>query len=250
MLNTTQPPLDDARVRQALEYAVNQEELAKILFRGALTPARTLLAPGTLGHDSSAASSYRTDPARAGELLDAAGWRLRADGIRARHGHRLEIPINVVSASIQTLPTKVAELVQAQLAELGIRLQIRQTDTAAIFALLRQAGQHMMLGWRAGSDPDVIRPLFHSSFFGKSPVARIRFKDEQLDQLLVRGAQELDRPRRQAIYAEIQRIVLGNALIVPLWNRQVFVGARSTVRDLAVDGRGALSLYDAWLASP
>jgi hypothetical protein len=63
----------------------------------------------------------------------------------------------------------------------------------------------MVLGWRGGSDPEVVRPLFHSSFFGKSPVARIRFKDEPLDQLLVQGARELDRARRQAIYREVQQ---------------------------------------------
>jgi peptide/nickel transport system substrate-binding protein len=250
MINTTQPPLDDVRVRQALEYAVNQEELSKVLFRGALTPARTPLSPGTLGHDQSLTTFYRTDPARARALLEAAGWRLRPDGIRTRNGHRLEVAINIVSASIQTLPAKVAEVVQAQLGEVGVLLNIKQTDTAALFAILRQASQQMILGSRAGSDPDVIRPLFHSSFFGKSPVARIRFKDEQLDQLLVRGAQELDRTRRQAIYGEIQRIVLKNALVVPLWNRYAFVGARSTVRDVSLDARGALSLYDAWLASP
>ena len=249
MINTTQPPLDDVRVRQALEYAVNQEELATILFRGVLTPARAPLAPGTLGYDPSLTTFYRTDPARARALLEAAGWRLRPDGIRARNGNRLEVSINIVSASIQTLPTKVAELVQAQLGDVGVLLNIKQMDTAAIFAVLRQASQQMALGWRAGSDPDVMRPLFHSSFFGKSPVARIRFKDDQLDQLLVQGAQELDRARRQTIYEEIQRIVLRHALVVPLWNRHALVGARSTVRDVGLDARGALSLYDAWLAS-
>ncbi len=250
MINTTQPPLDDLRVRQALQYAVNQAEMSTILFRGMLTPARAPLAPGTLGYEEGITAFYRTDPARARALLEAAGWTLRPDGIRARNGSRLEVSITIVSPSIQTLPTKVAELLQAQLADVGVLLNIKQMDTAGIFAVLRQGSQQMMLGWRAGSDPDVIRPLFHSSFFGKSPVARIRYKDEQLDQLLVQGAQELDRSKRHAIYGEIQRIVLRNALIVPLWNRHAFVGTRATVRDVSLDTRGALSLYDAWLASP
>ena len=247
MINTTQPPLDDVRVRQALEYAVNQEELSKVLFRGALTPARVPLAPGTLGFDESLTTFYRFDPARARALLEAAGWKARPTGLRARNGHPLEVSINIVSASIQTLPVKVAELVQAQLREVGILLNIKQTDTAALFAILRQGSQQMVLGWRGGSDPDVMRPLFHSRFFGKSPVARIRFKDERLDQLLDQGLLELDRARRQAAYREIQEIVLRNALVVPLWNRHALVGVRSGVRDLVLDVRGALSLYDAWL---
>ena len=249
MINTTRPPLDDLRVRQAIEYAVNQEEVSKILFRGALTPAHTPLAPGTLGFDEGLAASYRFDPARSRIRLEEAGWKPGPSGIRARNGQPLEISINIVSASIQALPVKVAELVQAQLREVGILLTIKQTDTAGLFAILRQGSQQMVLGWRAGTDPDVLRPLFHSRFFGQSPVARIRFKDERLDQLLAQGAQELDRPRRQAIYREVQDIVLRNALVVPLWNRHALVGARSGLRDLALDARGTLSLYDAWLAN-
>ena len=247
MINTTRPPLDDVRVRQALEYAVNQEQLSKVLFRGALPPARTPLAPGTLGFDESLTAFYRVDPARASALLEAAGWKLGPTGLRERNGQPLEITINIVSTSIQTLPAKVAELVQAQLRELGIRLTIMQTDTATLFAMMRQGNQQMVLGWRGGTDPDVMRPLFHSAFFGKSPVARIRFKDERLDQLLVRGTQELDRARRQAVYREIQEIILRNALVVPLWNRHAFVGARAGLRDLALDAQGALSLQEVWL---
>jgi len=105
-----------------------------------------------------------------------------------------------------------------------------------------------VLGWRGGSDPDVMRPLFHSAFFGKSPVARILFRDEHLDQLLTQGAQEPNRARRQVIYREAQEIVLRNALVVPLWNRHALVGASARLRDLALDPQGSLSLYDAWLA--
>jgi peptide/nickel transport system substrate-binding protein len=247
MINTTRPPLDDVRVRQALEYAVNQEELVKVLFRGALTPARAPLAPGTLGFDGSLTTLYRFDPARARALLEEAGWRLDPTGARVRNGRRLEVSINIVAASIQTLPVKVAELIQARLREVGILLNIKQTDTATLFAIMRQGSQQMVLGWRGGSDPDVMRPLFHSQFFGKSPVARIHFKDERLDQLLVQGARELNRVRREAVYREIQEIVLRNALVVPLWNRHALVGVRSSVRDLTLDARGALSLYDAWV---
>jgi peptide/nickel transport system substrate-binding protein len=248
MLNTSQPPLDDLRIRQAIEYAVNQDDLCRVLFRAALGPSRTLLAPGTLGFDDGLATLYRPDPGRARALLDAVGWVPARDGIRTRQGKRLEITISIVSAGIQTLPVKLAELVQAQLREVGILLNIQQVDTAALFAIMREGRQQIVLGWRAGPDPDVIRPLFHSSFFGKSPVARIRFRHDRLDELLVRGAQELDGATRQAIYQEIQQIVLTNALVVPLWNRHFFVGAQSRVRGLDVDTTGTLNLRDAWLA--
>jgi peptide/nickel transport system substrate-binding protein len=248
MLNTSRPPLDDSRVRQALGYAVDQDQLSRILFGGVLTAARTLLAPGTLGHAERLAALSRTDRPRARMLLEAAGWRPGPDGVRSRDGTRLEVTIHIVRASVQSLPLKVAEVLQAQLREVGIHLQIAQNDTAGLFAILNQGSQQMVLGWRQGTDPDVLRPLFHSSFFGRSPVARIRFKDERLDDLIVRGSQELDRRRRQSIYEEIQEIAMRNALVVPLWYRHAFVAVSGTTRDVSLDGRGQLHLYDAWLA--
>ena len=53
MINTTQAPLDDVKVRQALEYAVNQEDIVKVLFKGALAPSHSPLAKGTIGYDES-----------------------------------------------------------------------------------------------------------------------------------------------------------------------------------------------------
>ena len=247
-INTTQPPLDDLRLRQALEYAVNQEDITKVLFKGALPAAHAPLAKGTLGYDDSIAKMYSFDPARAKAALEQAGWKPGGDGIREKDGKKLNISINIVSSSIQALPIKMAELVQAQLRDVGIFLEIRQTDTAALFAIMNEGSQQIIYGRRGGSDPDVIRPLFHSSFFGKSPVARIRFKDDRLDQLLSQGSEELDRTKRQAIYKEIQEIIFKNALVVPLWDHTDFVGAQAGVRGVSMDPHGYVNLYDAWVA--
>jgi peptide/nickel transport system substrate-binding protein len=247
-INTTQPPLDDLKVRQALEYAVNQEDITKVLFKGALPAAHSPFAKGTLGYDDAIAKMYSFDQAKSKALLEEAGWKPGGDGIREKDGKKLNISINIVSSSIQALPIKMAELVQGQLREVGIFLEIKQTDTAALFALMNEGSQQMIFGRRAGSDPDVIRPLFHSSLFGKSPVARIRFKDDRLDQLLMDGSQELDRAKRQAIYKEISEIVYKNALVVPLWDHTDFVGAQASVKGLSMDPHGYVNLYDAWIS--
>jgi len=79
-------------------------------------------------------------------------------------------------------------------------------------------------------------------------VARIRFKDDRLDQLLSQGSEELDRTKRQAIYKEIQEIIFKNALVVPLWDHTDFVGAQASVRGVSMDPHGYVNLYDAWVA--
>ncbi len=245
-MNTSKPPLDELPVRQALEYAINQEELVKVLFQGAYTAAHTPVSPGCFGYDESLASTYRTDPAKARELLDGAGWKPGPDGLRARDGKPLELSIHIISDAADT--AKATELIQAQLREVGVRLKIQPMDTAAWVAATGQGTQQMVIGWRGASDPDFLRPIFHSSFIGKSPLQRTHFKDERLDQVLDQGAREQDRTKRLALYKEAQQIILKQALIVPLWDRYNYIGARASVRDLGVDLRGYPRLYDVWLA--
>ncbi len=247
-INTTQPPTDELAVRQAIEYAVNQAELVKVLFKDAFKPSQSIIVPGTIGNTPTLSQVYGHNPANAREVLQQAGWAPGGDGIRAKGGKRLEVTIDIVSASIQTLPIKLAELLQAQFREVGIHLNIKQYDTAAIFAALNEGSQQMIYGRRAGPDPDVLRPLLHSAGIGKGPVQRTRYKDEQLDKLLEQGAQETDPAKRPAIYKDVQDIVFKQALLVPLWDFQVFVAARSNVQGLTLDPRGYLQLYDVWMA--
>jgi peptide/nickel transport system substrate-binding protein len=247
-MNTTSPPLDDVKVRMALNHAVNQEEIVKVLFKGALPAAHSPWVKGTLGYDESHTKVYSFDPAKGKALLEEAGWNVGSDGIREKDGKKLNTSINIISASIQALPIKMAEVVQAQLREIGVFMEIRQTDTAALFALMNEGTQSIIFGRRAGVDPDVARPLFHSSFFGKSPVARIRFKDDTLDKLLMDGSQELDRTKRQGIYKQVGDIIMKNALVVPLWEHTDFVGAQASVKGLSMDPHGYVNLYDAWIA--
>lgn len=245
-LNTTKPPLDDLVVRQALEYAVNQNDMVKLLFAGAYTPALTPMSPGTFGYDESLAKLYGHNPGKAKELLEQAGWGVGSDGIRQKGGAPLEFTVNVVSEIIDSV--RAAELLQAQAREVGLKVNIQQLDTGAWNAAVAQGSQMAVIGWRGASDPDFMRPIFHSANIGKSPLQRTHFKDERLDQLLDEGSREQDRTKRAALYREAQEIILKQGLMVPLWDRYNFVGTRANVRDLTVDLRGYPRLYDVWFA--
>ena len=245
-LNTSKAPLNDLAVRQSLEYAVNQADLVKLLFAGVYTPALTPTSPGTFSYDESLSKLYGFNPAKAKELLEQAGWAAGSGGIRQKGGAPLEFTVNVVSEITDTV--RAAELLQAQAREVGIKLNVQQLDTGAWNAAVGQGTQMAVIGWRGASDPDFMRPIFHSANIGKSPLQRTHFKDERLDKLLEDGSKEQDRAKRAALYKEAQEIILKQALIVPLWDRYNFVGTRANVRDLTVDLRGYPRLYDAWLA--
>jgi len=252
-LNTPHFPIDDARVRQAINWATNKEEICKVLFNNAFTPARTPLQPGTFGYDESLSQIYpKTDLDKARSLLEEAGFKMGSDGIREKDGKKLEVTANIVSSSIQTLPIKWAELLQAQLREAGILFTPKQFDTAALFQTLTEGSEMVTFapggGGAAQPDPDVYRGLLDSQFIGKSAGQRTGYRDAHLDELVRGGASEQDQTKRKAIYREIQEIMLKQALIVPMWVRTSAFVARDNVKDVMIEATGYPNFYDAWLA--
>ncbi len=107
-MNVRKKPFDDRRVRQALNYAVNKDVTYKLL-HGTTVPAHGMLAPGIPGRDDTLAP-YPHDPAKARALLAEAGY---PDGLDLEY---------VTVAEEET--EKLAQAMQADLAEVGVRMRI------------------------------------------------------------------------------------------------------------------------------
>src|SRR5208337_1143455 len=92
MLNEKVPPLDDVRVRQALNYAVNRSELAQTL-DNAVLPCYGYMSPTMLAYNASvesyAGNMYAYNPEKAKSLLTNAGWAMGTDGIFYKNGQPL-----------------------------------------------------------------------------------------------------------------------------------------------------------------
>src|SRR5262249_31303435 len=155
----------------------------------------------------------------------------------------------IVSASIQALPIKMAELVQAELKDVGITFTPKQFDTAALFQELLAASEMMTYAWGTSPDPDSLRALLHSSFIGNSVTQRVGYRDPHLDQLLEQGSQEQDNTKRLGIYHDIQQLMMQQALTIPMWYRLDTFLTRSNVNGFIVEPYGYPQLYDAWMAS-
>ena len=117
-----------------------------------------------------------------------------------------------------------------------------------MLASITDGSAQMIYGWRIGTDPDILRPVFHSSFIGKSTLQRIRLIDPQLDKVFTDAVQETDSAKRAALYKEAQESVQTKALVVPLWYRQAIVGSQAAIQDVDIDTRGWVHLYDAWFS--
>ena len=89
--NVQRFPTNDPAVRRALHHAINKDAVARVVFHGQSHASGSLIQPPTPGFVPVAKELFPYDPARAKKILDGAGWKPRADGIRVKDGKRLEI---------------------------------------------------------------------------------------------------------------------------------------------------------------
>jgi ABC-type transport system substrate-binding protein len=204
-LNNRRGPLRDVRVRQAINRAVDVPAILATVYGGRGVPARGAIPPGLGGNDT-ARTAYRYDPAAARALLAAAGY---AGGITVRLWR--------TAANIEL--SRVAQAVQTQLAEVGIRVELVERDASSQRAAARQGETDMVIldWWADYPDADnFLYPLFYTGSFG--PGGNYAFySDSVTDALILRARRTTDDAARTALYRRIDERVYGAAPWLYLW---------------------------------
>jgi len=236
MLNgTSSGPISDPAVRQAMEYAVDRDGVNQSVFQGMNKPAWSPLMRPTFAYDASTESLYSFDPDKARQMLDAAGWSVGSDGIRAKAGQRLEIAFPIIS---RPRDNAMAESVQASLHDVGIDLKVDPLERAAAREAYQQNRYDVSFMWFSYGDPDVLRTLFHSANVGA--FNRSKYQVPEVDKMLEDAAGSTDTAHRADVYKQIQQRVLKDTAIVPLVDTIVYNAKRSSVQGEILD---ALASY-------
>ena len=228
MMNNDDPVLSDRRVRQAIALALDRPAIIAAKLGGLAVPATGLLSPQHWAY-SGDVPRYDHDPARARQLLDEAGLR-DPDGDGPAPRLRL-----VYKTSADAFRVAIARVIAAQLAEVGIAVEILSFEFATFFAdVKRGAYQLASMQTTDITEPDFYFMYFHSSWIPSAPrfegFNRWRYRSAVVDRLTAEGRQELDRDRRRQIYAEVQRQVAEDVPIVPLWHEDNVVLSSADVR--------------------
>jgi peptide/nickel transport system substrate-binding protein len=204
-MNVRRGPLQDVRVRQAINYAVNVPQLLSTVWSGRGVIARGAVPPSLPGGDT-ARTGYGYDPARARQLLAAAGYP---------HGLDLELWRTATNVSL----ARVAQAVQAELEKVGIRVTIVDREAASMREAARAGRADMaLLDWWADY-PDAenfLYPLFYSSNAGTGGNYSF-YHDPATDSLLVRARRTLDEAARVALYRQADERVYRAAPWLYLW---------------------------------
>ena len=242
----------DVNVRQALLHAVDAKEIVTTLFSDNYPAARSVVAATAAGFvDLSGKLAY--DPELSKQLLDAAGWRVGADGIREKDGQKLVLASHVSLPQPQN--KAVLQLISQQWAKIGVQFNILSGSAGTVITDNLDPSKTPVVVAEVGrADPDVIKSQFYLANRdallqkgGLSPKV-VDFIDPVLNGKLEALAAETDRTRRLAIAGDVQAYLLDQAYVIPIFEEpQVFAGA-PYVRDIAFEAVGRPSFYAAWLA--
>lgn len=236
--NQATPLGSDPAVREAVSLGVNRPELVGAVFTSQTKPATSVLASSTPSYsDNSALLGF--DPARAGAVLDAAGWKAGPDGIRAKGGQRLTLPI-IFANNLSTVKPAL-ELLQQQLRAVGVDAQLQEKQISDV-PQLQQSGQFTaMWGNLTRADPDILRSSYVSN-----GTNYYRFKPGPLDALLTGQAAAVDPAKRTELVAQAQKLMLTEHLAVPVVELTTTLGVAPGTHDVAFDASSRIQLHDTW----
>lgn len=229
-INSQHTPLDKPQVRQAINLAFDKASYVKAVFEGSAEPANGPYPPNTWSY-ASELPGYAHEPAKARALLAEAGL---ADGFKTTIWTRPS------GSLLNPNPSLGAQLLQADLAKVGIDAEIRVIEWGELIRRAK-AGEHdlLFMGWAGDNgDPDnFLTPQFSCASV-ESGLNFARFCDEALDKLIADGKTSSDQSERSRLYHQAQQIIQEQALWLPLAHPTAFALLSSKVEGYKVSPFG------------
>jgi peptide/nickel transport system substrate-binding protein len=213
--NLKRKPFDDLRVRQAINYAIDKQEIIDGVLLGLGLPVASPYKPGTRWSNPKL-QPYPYDPHKAIALLKEAGFEDHDhDGILDRDGQPLSFEILTNQNKEREMS---AVLVQRRLKEIGIDVKIRVVEWATFISRFIKTGDFnvVLLGWGLGLEPDQFN-IWHSSQHAPGQFNFIGYNNPKVDKLLEAGRLELNPDKRMKIYHDFSEILLEDSPVVYLF---------------------------------
>jgi peptide/nickel transport system substrate-binding protein len=203
-------------VREALDDAINRQQIASVAYPGGL-PGESILTPRAVDYDAAIQPTY--DVAKANALLDQAGYKMGSGGVRLDNGKPLTFTILVDQQGLGGAGLRTFQLLAADFAKIGVKLNEDALDTAAMFTKLYGTNDNYAGGWDALLETNSLDydPAEYLVGFTTSSLGTYNWNgwsDPHFDSLYLQSNAAFDPAKRQALvyaaqqYAYQQRVAL------------------------------------------
>jgi len=242
--NTRLPMFSDAKVRQALNFALDKELITQELTYGLGQRALGMYLPTSWAYNPDVEPfTYNVDKAK--ELLDEAGWAEGDDGVRVKDGERLAFQF-IFGPNNDPIREQMATVAQQMWGEVGAEVEVAGLEWGAFLQLTKEGpydwGVFLNM-YIASIDPDMI-------WFKKEAgpaYNRAGWENEQVQQLYADGLLEFDREKRAEIYKEAMNILTEESPWIYVYYEQGYAGFTNRVKGVEITNLGLNDIWEWWL---
>jgi peptide/nickel transport system substrate-binding protein len=231
------PFFEDLRVRQAMAYAMNYEEMLGDLCYGLYDQSTGMWNPSAWMYPKDPAGPFRQDLDKAEDLLDEAGWvDSDSDGVRDKEINGRRVPFEF-SLMVSNKPDRIAicNLFRENLESIGVICNIRPYEAAVLLErLFNKNYEAHFSGWSTGADPSTVRNLFGTGQernYGS-------YSNPEVDRLLEEAMKEFDRDKQAELYGRVHKLVYADQPYLFLYNKHSLYGFNKKLRGYRFSPRG------------
>lgn len=204
--NLKDPRFADRRVRTAIDYAIDKEEIIKGILLGLGRVSTGPFPPESWAYNKEV-KPLPYDPQTAKELLRQVGWQdTDGDGWLEKDGKIFQF--TVMTNQGNDPRRMAAEIIQRRLKEIGVKVEIRILEWATFLTefIDKRKFEAVVLGWNLSRDPDNY-DIWHSSKQKQGEFNFIGYENNEVDRLLEEGRREFGQEKRREIYNKIHRLI-------------------------------------------
>ncbi|MHA3977016.1 ABC transporter substrate-binding protein [Halovulum sp. GXIMD14794] len=239
VMNVRNPPLNDIRVRQALQHAKDSPAINDLLYDGLYQASDGPLNNIHPCFWEGASSLYPHDTAKAAALLDEAGWVDDGSGMRVAKGVE-----GVEDGTPLTLRwsvlhhQEIGEVVQAQFKEVGIGLEVQVVPGPVQLEMVTNRDFELIYERQRSPSPLILDQVWNSKWDQPGGWAWTGYADPELDALLEQLRAIADADARCEVAREAQKIIMENALMLPTLSQPITVGLDQSVKGFQMGAEG------------
>ncbi|MDR7417730.1 MAG: ABC transporter substrate-binding protein [Armatimonadota bacterium] len=243
-INNRKPPLNDVRVRRALNHAVDKDGIIKTVMLGTARPATAVYLNSAVD-GYAPAGTYKYDPEMAKKLLDEAGWTMGPGGVRQQGGRPLSLEL-VTRKGGTPGDFEIAELVQGMLKAVGVDVRLTVLESATFVPRVTLPPEratydlvNLAVGVFTGDAEYIMLTFYHSSSAAPRYFNRAYYANPVVDGLIEESIKATTSPGRNKIYyAQIVKQVFQDAPIIMLFDVVQQIAVKDTVHGVYLEGAG------------